>query len=258
MRLSALTTVFTTGILLFSDHPVLFDLGLVLSLGITLAYLIAKHIVPAVAQFTTPKTTLKLLLIVGVFLLASCRTVYPARPDLDTETACAELLEQAQTAPPTTIRAKVTAHFLWHAIPFLTVGQLDHSAHEIHLAGLATTGGAKLFEITATPNEIRDAEISPLAPKVAQRAFERIATDLARAFLDNEPVPPESLCPDRRGVVRFTANDLQYIYAGKPLMLFHKASVKPRWAWRRQPDTPDLWLFVDPNAHLKLEVRFLE
>jgi predicted RND superfamily exporter protein len=258
MRLSALTTVFTTGILLFSDHPVLFDLGLVLSLGITLAYLIAKHIVPAVAQFTTPKTILQLLLIVGVFLLASCRTAYPARPDLDTETAYAELLEQAQTAPPTTIRAKVTAHFLWHAIPFLTVGQLDHSAHEVHLAGLATTGGAKLFEITATPNEIRDAEISPLAPKVAQRAFERIAMDLARAFLDNEPVPPESLYPDRRGVVRFTANDLQYIYAGKPLVLFRKASVKPRWAWRRQPDTPDLWLFVDPNAHLQLEVRFLE
>ena len=82
--------------------------------------------------------------------------------------------------------------------------------------------------------------------------------DLARAFLDNEPVPPESLYPDRRGVVRLTANDLQYIYAGKPLVLFRKASVKPRWAWRRQPDTPDLWLFVDSNAHLQLEVRFLE
>ena len=53
MHLSALTTIFTTGILLFSDHPVLFDLGLVLSLGITLAYLIAKHIVPAVACLVT-------------------------------------------------------------------------------------------------------------------------------------------------------------------------------------------------------------
>lgn len=48
MRLSAATTIFTTGILLFSRHPVLFDLGLVLAPGIALAYLIATHIIPAI------------------------------------------------------------------------------------------------------------------------------------------------------------------------------------------------------------------
>ena len=258
MRLSAATTIFTTGILLFSDHPVLFDLGLVLSLGITLAYLIAKHIVPAVARFVISKNALKLLLLAGALLLAGCRTTYPTRSGLDTETARSELLKQAETAPPTTIRAKVTAHFLWHAIPFLAVGQLDHTTREIRLAGLATTGGAKLFQITATPTAVCSSEISPLAPKVARHAFERIAMDLARAFLDNEPVPPQALRPDRRGVVRFTSNGLQYTYAGKPLMLFRKASVKPRWAWRRQPTTPNLWQFVDRNVHLMLEVRFLE
>ena len=57
MLLSATTTVFTAAVLLFSRHPVLFDLGLVLSCGITLAYLVARFILPAFAHLHFSKRT---------------------------------------------------------------------------------------------------------------------------------------------------------------------------------------------------------
>ena len=259
MRLSAATTIFTTGILLFSDHPVLFDLGLVLSLGIFLAYLIARHVVPAVARLVKSQTALKLLLLGSVLLLASCRTVYPARPALTAEIARRELLACRLVESAQTIRAKVTAHFLWHSMPFLVVGQLDHIAREVRLAGLAATGGAKLFQITATPTEVRSSELSPLAPEVAPEAFERIVIDLARALLDNAPEAPATFGLDHRGVVCFTAKGLHYTYAGEPLALWRKASAQPRWVWRRVPNHDSkLWEFLDSSAHLRLEVRLLD
>ncbi len=258
MLLSAATTVFTTGILLFSQHPVLFDLGLVLTPGIALAYLIARFFIPALSQLSFRTRSMGLLLLTSALLLAGCRTTYPSRPGLPPETAMAELQAlHATTQPDQHLHAKITISFLWQQIPFLAAGQINHATRELHIVGLATSGGAKLFDITATPAEIRQATISPLAPPSAKRAFERVARDLACAMLDNAPEPPTSLTPDRRGVVRFISNGLQYTYAGEPLMLQRKASTHPRWTWRRKPGAPEIWQFLDRSAHLTLEVRFL-
>ena len=259
MLLSAITTVFTTGILLFSKHPVLFDLGIVLSFGITLSYLIARFLVPALAHLSFRNSSALLFVLTFSVLLSGCQNIYPSRPGLTSETARSELqvLHQTQSVNTRSIQAKVTARFFWHHIPFIVVGQLNEETRELRVAGLAPTGGAKLFQITATPSEILSSKISPMAPAIARRAFERIAKDLACAFLDNLPEIPASISPDSRGIIHFAVNGLNYTFAGEPLRLYRKASQKPRWAWKRDPANPQIWLFRDPNAHLCLEVTFL-
>ena len=198
------------------------------------------------------------LLLLSGLLLTGCRSVAPARQGLTLETAYAEIRAQNPESSTQVIRAKATVHFFWKQFPFLVVGQIDHATRSLRLAGMATTGGAKLFQIAATPDEIQTAEISPLAPPMAKRAFKYIAIGLARAFLDNAPIPSRAEIQLRRnGIITFEINGLKYTYAGRPLTLRQKASRKPQWVWRQNSRRDGCWQYVDRKAHFSIDVTLL-
>ena len=254
MTLSASTTVFTALLLLFSQHPVLFDIGLVLSCGIGTAYIFARFLLPAILQRKIHASVLIMLLGVTVFL-SSC-TTYPRRAEISLDAARQEIAVTHQDA--TQFQAKVTVHFLWIDLPMLVAGTADNQTRLLKMVCLSTSG-ATLLQFQATPEEIHSLDRAPLLPERTQWLLEKTALGLARTFLDNTPDVPDS-AKWSHGGLRFAKGERHYLYAGNPLVLWQKGQrhrSHRSWLCKRLSPEGNAWIYQDFLARVSLEIQAL-
>ena len=254
MTLSASTTVFTAFLLLFSQHPVLFDIGLVLSCGIGTAYIFARFLLPAILQRKNHANVLVMLLGITVFL-SSC-TTYPRRAEISLDTARREIAVPHQNV--THFQAKVTVRFLWIDLPMLVAGTADNQTRLLKMVCLSPSG-ATLLQFQATPEEIHSLDRAPLLPERTQWLLEKTALGLARTFLDNTPDIPDS-AKWSHGGLRFAKGERHYLYAGNPLVLWQKSQRRRShrsWLCKRLSPEGNAWLYQDFFARISLEIQAL-
>lgn len=196
--LSALTTVFGAGALIFSDHPVLFGTGIVLSIGIAVACLAGLYLVPLLASGSGSKTA-KVFLLSGfaLFFLNGCSAPgvslneFPAREKV---TSAVSVYPRS----PFKIRANAVCTCLWYDIPMILAAEIDPVSKTASVAGLSPAG-TLLFR--AGPAGYT---AGPGVPDNARRIFAGIPEDFTRIF-----------CHDLSGVLAYQADE-RYIMLESP------------------------------------------
>ena len=238
MGMSAATTVFATAALLFSKHPILFHIGLALTIGITTAYLTGLLVVPALFRLGKHQNRVLLLTFAlsAAILLSGCRSFQTAaNPEL-TERLRQELqLWQRQTPRQARFQAKVTLSNVFASIPMLVAGKVNLDDQTIVLAGLSPTG-ARLFTISSQNGTISQLDISNFFPQ----KHAKILRDLHRHFYHllffNTPELPADF-RYRNQELLFTSPGpdqafIRYRFSGKPLTLqakTRKGLLTTRW-----------------------------
>lgn len=238
MGMSAATTVFATAALLFSKHPILFHIGLTLTVGITVAYLTGYLVVPALLRLRIPKNRIVLLTfgLSAAIVLSGCRSFQTAATPELTEQLRQELtLWQQQSPRQAKFQAKVTLSNIFASIPMLVVGEVDLDKQTIVLAGLSPTG-AKLFTITSQNNVINQLNISNFFPEKHAKILRDLHQHFYHLLFFNTPQLPDdfrlyeqevtftSPCPE--------AKPVQYHFSGRPLVLAakrQKGFLTTRW-----------------------------
>ncbi|MCQ2396117.1 MAG: MMPL family transporter [Lentisphaeria bacterium] len=258
IALSAATTIFTSALLLFSKHPVLFDIGLMLSIGISIAFLLARFLLPPICGKKLIRTSaMPLLLFVCALALSSCATPYPKRARMYPSEAMREIA--MQPAPPEKICAKVTLNFLWIDFPMVIASNVDYSERVIKIVGM-TSVGTELFHFEASPEKVLSGEPLPIMPKMASKLSENIALDMARLLLDNRPATLAAKYSWTRGSLRFKRRGQNFLFAGNPLSLWRKSVWKNGlciWSVERLDEEAKHWLFNDNGNFMKLDIEIL-
>ncbi len=237
MGMSFLTTLVGVGALLFSRHPMLFDIGLTLVIGITVAYLCGVLLVRALAQLAIRRKLLKFMVLPGLLLLAvggGCRTspfAHPEYPQLDRSESelRAELADwnAGRNTQPLVVHSNMVIDYGFFSLALLAVVQADFPTREIKAAAV-TPVGMKMFELSGRNGAVENSAIAAVIPEKDRAEFaEAIFRDLNRIFFDLEaPADGEWLPEERMLVIRRKLPDgrtEKYHFAGNPLRLTAKS-----------------------------------
>ena len=173
--LSAATTAAGAGALIFSRHPVLFDTGIVLSLGVTAACICGLWLVPLLKEIKGGNVVTALLC---CFLLASCTTYVPL-----TELPQRSTVETAvRSCSPATGKIRLHANAVWqifgNRIPAILAAEIDCRTGSVRCSGI-TSAGTRLFQITEQTGYVPGAGV----PESAAGLFEQMPSVLRNIFL---------------------------------------------------------------------------
>ncbi|HOG50445.1 MAG TPA: hypothetical protein PKY10_07645, partial [Lentisphaeria bacterium] len=228
MSMSAATTVFATAALLFSKHPILFHIGLTLTVGITVAYLTGRLVVPALLRLPKPKNRLILLTfgLSAAIVLSGCRNFQAtATPELTEQLRQELALWQQQSPRQASFQAKVTLNNIFASIPMLIAGKVDLDKQTIVIAGLSPTG-AKLFTITSQDSVINQLDISSFFPEKHAKILRDLHQHFYHLFFFNTPQLPDDFRLCNQEVIfagpGTEAKSIQYRFSGRPLVLTSK------------------------------------
>ena len=108
MGMSAATTVFATAALLFSKHPILFHIGLTLTVGITIAYLTGRLVVPALLRLHRKTVILLTFGLSAAIVLSGCRSFQTAATPELTNNSGRNWRSGGAESTASQIQAKVT------------------------------------------------------------------------------------------------------------------------------------------------------
>ncbi|MBN2643317.1 MAG: hypothetical protein JXR78_16820, partial [Victivallales bacterium] len=188
--LSALTTAAGAGALLFADHPVLFYLGLFLSLGVLLSCVAAFTIVPAMAVLYREGRGMRLSMITpGLLLLlvlaSGCASDPPCPLPLDT------LNSEGLTAycPPQgkwRSVAKIDFEFGGRTFSVLCIAELDGANRKIALAGIDPASGMRVFEAVSVKGVITHQYLMPRLERLPDLPRD-VINDISRISFDVNP-----------------------------------------------------------------------
>ena len=177
MVLSALTTVFASGTLLFSRHPVMFHTGLVLSFGISVTALTALYCVPALFALLPRRLRGLLLMLPLLLAISGCATF----SGLDVSEARA--FEERFHAPQTRLYTIKTS-ILWYDFTILTM--IKTTPGTLQAIGM-TPAGMTIFNTKIENGIVTRRQFNDIVPKIAQeRLFGTLARDLANVFLTDD------------------------------------------------------------------------
>lgn len=176
--LSAATTVAGSGALLFSNHPVLFGTGIVLSLGVAAACFCGLYLIPLLGNgIKSGKAAGLALLILPCFLLCSCASDRVPLNDF----AKKEQVLKAAAIYPQDHSYKVRANAVWeifgNEIPAILAFELDPTTGAVKAAGI-TPAGTRLFQASG-----ESLVLGSGIPENAKFLFKNIQNDLKRIFI---------------------------------------------------------------------------
>ena len=238
MAMSAATTLFATAALLFSKHPILFHVGLTLTVGITTAALTGLFVVPALGRLGQSQNRGRLLTsgLIAAILLTGCRSLTPT-PEQDlAEQLRRELrLWQEQTPRQTRFQAKTTLRNAFATIPMLVAGEINLDQQTITLAGFSPTG-ARLFTMASQNGDLNQLDITSFFPKKHAKILQDLHQHFFHLFFFNTPDLPDDFRLRNRDVT-FTgpgpeARPIHYRFSGRPLVLAakrQKGRLATRW-----------------------------
>lgn len=171
--LSALTTIFGAGALIFSRHPALFGTGVVLSIGIAIACFSGLYLVPALTRI---KPSLLLILCVPLFFCGCAATI-----PVSGHPQHAELVKASELYPaePFRIQAKAVCRMGGNEHAMILAGKVDPLSRKIELAGVSSAGTL----IFKTDGE--SCTLGPGIPSQAEQIFRQIPRDAENIFLFN-------------------------------------------------------------------------
>ncbi len=181
--LSAVTTLFATGALLFSCHPVLFHAGLILSGGIFVAALTALWILPAFR-----KSAVCLICGCAAAALSSCASVPDGIDRSERILSKTDAVREWSAFTETSAKApaklwSMRADLLWHQVSLLLAVQYDPVTKQFLAVGM-TGNGVPLFRIRMQNGVETEKYLSPMIPEQgAKYMFGTLAQDLGRIFL---------------------------------------------------------------------------
>ncbi len=238
MGMSAATTVFATAALLFSKHPILFHIGLALTVGITVAYLTGLLVVPALLRLGKPQNRVPLLtfgLSAAILLSGCCSFQAAATPEL-TERLRQELTLWRQQAPrQARFQAKVTLSNVFASIPMLVAGEVNQEKGTIVLAGLSPTG-ARLFTIASQNGTVSQLDIASFFPQKHAKILRDLHQHFYHLLFFNTPELPADFRYRNRELLFTNAGPgqepVQYRFSGTPLALqtkTRKGLLTTRW-----------------------------
>lgn len=227
--LSAVTTLFTSGALLFSRHPVLFHTGLVLSVEILLTMLTALYVIPSliVVFRRHRRTALSLLMLGCALLLASgCRSVPSVSPASATLTAV-EAHQQwhawQQTAQQSsgTQLLSLKIDIWWYSFAMLLAVRHDSHDQQLTATGMSPSG-AQLFTVSGKNGQEHHHSVAPIFPAIAHRKiFSSLYFDLSNIFFhftDGISFPALVHLPYRHR----SSSGESHFFSGFPLQLTQK------------------------------------
>ena len=177
--LSALTTIFGAGALIFSRHPALFGTGVVLSLGITIACFSGLYLVPALAK----KIKVTVLLSGCTIPLFFCACTATGGTPLADHPRKIQLEKAADLLPGgegiVHLQAKALCRFRDMEHAMILAGKIDPVQKKIELAGISSAG-TLIFKTDG-----KDCVPGPGIPDSAKQIFRQIPEDAANIFLFN-------------------------------------------------------------------------
>jgi predicted exporter len=227
--LSALTTLFTSGALLFSSHPVLFHTGLVLFCEILFSAITALYVVPALVKVFGKKPASSALLVALCLsaFVSGCRS-YPrdtfAPRYLDGAKAAKEwqAFHAAHNRAGTQL-LNMKVDILWYSFPMLLALQKEPATRQITATGMLPSG-AMLFSVNGSNGQELSKTVAEVFPEIAKRKiFGSIYEDLCNIFLTGPQewsFPATTSTPLRRQL----PNGEQQSLDGSPLRLVQKRS----------------------------------
>ena len=179
--LSAATTVAGAGALLFSRHPALFDTGVVLSVGITVACLGGLFLVP-LTGVRMPSGKMLAAFAAAVFALSGCTASggFPADPE------AGELRRKTDIYPtsPFALQALATVGSGEREFSFLLAAEIDPDTGKIKAAGVNTGSGVSMFRTDG----MTVSTFAAASPELA-RFFRAVPEDLQRIFVHKNRRP---------------------------------------------------------------------
>jgi predicted exporter len=222
--LSAMTTAAGAGALLFANHPVLFYLGLFLSLGVLLSCAAAFTIVPAMALlYRKGRGMILNMMIPGLLLLvlaSGCVSVPPRPLPLDT------LNSEGLTAyrPPQgkwRSVAKIDFEFNGHMFSVLCIAELDGVNRKIALAGIDPASGMRVFEAASVKGTITHQYLMPRLERLPDLPRD-VIKDISRISFDVNPGMECATLKD--GLLEVTDAKIVYAFDPESSLLVEKRS----------------------------------
>ncbi len=225
--LSAITTLFTSGALLFSRHPVLLHTGLVLFCEILFAALTALYVVPAL-MIVLRKKKAAISVLASICLAGTavgCRTIppeaYPTRQLTQSEATQEWQTFQAAHNKAGTHLLTLKVEILWYSFPMILALQKEPATRHLSATGMLPSG-ARLFSVTGNNGQETSKNISEVFPEIAQKKiFASIYQDFCDIFFTGPQdwlFPAVSTTPFQR---HLPTGEQQFL-AGEPLRVVQK------------------------------------
>lgn len=222
--LSALTTAAGAGALLFANHPVLFYLGMFLSLGVLLSCAAAFTIVPAMALLYRKGRGMRFSMIIpGLLLLvltSGCTSAPPRPLSLDA------LNREGLTAynPPQgkwRSVAKIDFEFSGRKFSVLCIAELDGVNRKIALAGIDPASGMRVFEAASAQGVITHQYLMPRLERLPDLPRD-VIEDISRISFDVNPGMERAVPKD--GLLEVTDAKIVYAFDPESSLLAEKIS----------------------------------
>ena len=230
--LTTATSITGAGVLLFTQHPVLFAIGLTLSVGMLAGHITAIWGVPALVvlwgkskkQAALPKAALASPLL----LLAACAGFTPAS-QAGTETVPLAPISCAAPMHYESV-SSVVMQYRWFKFPALGVISVDVRKQSFALVGMSQLG-VNIFELSEKNGKILSRMPGKLLkrnPRIAPSA----AADVRNMFFDLVPPPATPRRTDKNGdaiyIRRTPEGILQYRLDARTRQLLEKRFSVPR------------------------------
>lgn len=231
MFLSGATSVFSTGAMLFSSHPIMFHTGLTLSVGLAVACLTGLYVVPSLYSLfkkIRPKSLVLFMAFPIAFALSACTSIeFTPEKFAPRNISRAQIISEIATDSSTyssdrIFRMNAKFQYLWYSFPIILVGKTSHHNSEISVTGISPAG-MMVFEISGSNGKVTKEIFSPAIPKNASsKLFSTLYYDLTNIFYR---------IPDECGIPSNTAStpveiwtedtpeiqSIRWVFDGEPL-----------------------------------------
>ncbi len=216
VMLSALTTIAGGGSLILASHPVLFNLGVFLTLGVFLAALAAFTMIPALA--TLLGTSKKSHRVNAVILISLVMLIVTGCSSLPEPLPLAALQSgDIKTFNPPGGKwssvAQLTFSFRGHDFSVLSTAEIDSINRKIALVGLNASSGIRVLELVAVNGKIEHQYVIPQLAKLKNLPRD-VALDMSKISFNLRPTG------DRISV----GDGMEQVQQGNTIWLFDRKS----------------------------------
>ncbi len=215
VMLSALTTIAGGGSLIIASHPVLFHLGLFLTLGVFLASLAAFTLIPAIAVlFGKGKLNsgikAAVIMSTAMLIITGCSSLPEPLPLATLQSG------NIKTFNPPCGKwhsvAQLTFRFKGHEFSVLSTAEIDSVNRRIALVGLNASSGIRVLELVAVNDKVEHQYMIPQLAKLENLPRD-VARDMSRISFNLNPVGN-----------RTYADGMERIWQGDTVWLFDRNS----------------------------------
>ena len=237
VTLSAVTTIIGAGAVIFAQHPLLFNIGTTLVIGICSGYLVSVLIVPSIITVIklnrkgNNKKCILFFVFFSLFIVSGCRNI----PFKETELVPLQikapeeipLIFEQRMPEKFTLLNSLVFNYFWHSFSSLGVCKVDINTDSIIVVGMNQMG-IKLFELSGKPGSV-ECNFAIEELKKYKKFPETVITDIHRVYFNqfshldaNVVTSKYKIC----FVIPYQKGKIHYCFGGKDLCLLEKKYVE--------------------------------